>query len=269
MEPCKLSQPHRARLVAADDSSKVHKSKLLTAGIIANYNSLNAQVENVQGGKYEVFATVRFPSKTRRGDPAVAVDKVQFTVYAPSNAEIKDASVTDVSLELFGPLKDNKPCEPYAHVPGKGNFKRNNNQLSASGVPTYWSLDMKRVAYLPDTDSDEWYVTSASHWSKVQAGQRLYSSKVKKQDIVCACEDTASGVGGFNVPCSDVSNSNAKYNNVKCHDSANSAIVQAYCPKTCGVCPLNAAEAAAKAAKDAQAAKAKAAKDAQAAKARA
>jgi len=97
MEPCKLSVPHRVRLVAADDASKVHKSKLLTAWI-ANYNSLSAQVENVQGGKYEVFATVEFPSKTWGGDPAVAVDKVQFTVYAPSNAEIKDASVTDVSF---------------------------------------------------------------------------------------------------------------------------------------------------------------------------
>jgi len=261
MEPCKLSEPRGVRLVAADDDSKVHKSKLLPR-LLTNYNSVNAQVDNVQGGKYEVFASVKFPSKTRSGDPAVAVDKVQFTVYAPSNAEIKDASVTDVSLELFGPLKDNKPCGPYAQVPGKGTFKRDNSQL-VSGVPTYWSLDKKRVVYLPpgmEGNSDEWYVVGAGRWENVQAGEFYKSSKVKRQDIVCGCEDMASGVARFNnLQCSDVKDSNAKYGNVKCHDSEYSAHVQVYCPKTCGVCPLNAAEAAAKAAKDAQAAKAKAA----------
>jgi len=192
---------------------------------------------------------------------AQAAAQAEAKAAAEAAAAAKAAKDAADAQAKAGAIDSAAPCE-FVQIPGKGTFQKDAGQLSPSGIKTYWSLDKKTLAYLPDVSGNDWYVVPAQYWPQVQQKKWYKSSTVPKSQIsACACDDAATGVGGFGVtiPCSRVSGSNIMYGNVQCTGQAPSPTVQTYCPKTCGICPLSAAEAEAAAAAKAAAAAAKAA----------
>jgi hypothetical protein len=241
VDPCPVPNPRLDIITGAKRKELARASRMMSHDM-PNYDSVSTRLENINGGKYEVFESTTFSKRNSY------IREITVTVYGPPGSTIKISKIPpqELALDMLGPTADNVGCDVILVADMEtglnGIFVEDDDKLSptGSGVPTYWSPDKTKFVYYPGGKETQWFATRAVSYQQIlQApGKPLSYAKLDKTEIKCGCQDNAGKLEGWDehITCENVVPGKELRKNVKCEGTKSSIAVKQLCPKTCGLC---------------------------------